>query len=231
MAWATAEALADDEFRDLGKGYKGTIAASPTTDVFALEATLILPTLGNALASVFPAFRIEEWLTDLGVRRLELIREVQGGIMAVQHLFFGREGVVRQGWNETWYADAFGRLMNAGKKKYKGPLLVVQGDEDFYVPIEDTARAVKETWERFPESDLEFYVAKGVGHTPVLHATRLYWLRWIEERFDGRPVVKKGGVRTDVSCFLPTAWYQKYKYAFPLWTWLPEYQYETTLAL
>lgn len=232
VAWAAAEALASDaDFADLTKGYRGTIAASPRADTWNSPETFITPTVGVMLGSIFPAFKIEEWLTELGVQRLELAKEVQGGIAAVQQLFFGIDGLVKKGWDATWYKGAFARLMDPGAKQFKGPMLVLQGDSDVYVPLNVTEKVVAETLKKSPDGDLELYVARGVGHTPILHATKLYWLKWIDDRIDGRALARKGGVRTDVNSWLPAEWYQKSKYAFPLWTWLPEYQYESTTAL
>jgi len=233
VAWAAAEALESDaaDFADLIEGYRGTIVASPRAVTWDSPETFIVPTVGVMLASIFPEFGIEEWLTELGVKRLELVREVRGGIAAVQQLFFGIGGLVRKGWDATWYKGAFARLMDPGARKFRGPMLVLQGDSDVYVPLNTTEKVVAETLEKFPDSDLELYVARGVGHTPILHAVKQYWLRWIDDRIDGRPLARKGGVRTDVNSWLPAEWYQKSKFAFTLWTWLPEYQYESTTAL
>ncbi|KAK0619020.1 Alpha/Beta hydrolase protein [Immersiella caudata] len=240
VAWAVAEALADEKGKGKEKwegvkgGYRGTVAVSPTTDAFNGDfapETFIAPTVGQAVATVFPGFTQDKWLTELGVNRWGVVEAVEGGIAVVQRLFFGQEGVLKKGWNETWEAKAFRKLMTVGGKKFAGPLLIVQGDEDVYVPYEGTRIAVEKTWEvDGKKGDLEFYVAEGVGHVPALHAGQVYWLKWIGERFDGKGV-RKGGFRTDVKGLLPKEWYQKFKYAFPLWTALPEFQYETAAAL
>ncbi|KAM5345671.1 hypothetical protein ACJ41O_011532 [Fusarium nematophilum] len=139
VAWAVAEALAkeQDEFEDLSSGYKGSIAASPTTKVFSGPAPFILPSVGQMLQSIFPTFRLEDWLTPLGVARTKLEREIQGGVGVFQQLFLGAD-VFKPEYNETWYVDAFSKLGDAGRKDFKGPLLVVQGTEDSYVPYDVT---------------------------------------------------------------------------------------------
>ncbi|KAK5656737.1 hypothetical protein OQA88_4285 [Cercophora sp. LCS_1] len=228
VAWAVAEALATKKWGDV-KGYKGTVAASPTTEVFGVEGTFSAPTVGQGVGTVFSGFELGRWLTEFGERRWKVIEEVEGGIALVQRLFFGVEGLLRKGWNETWEVKEWSRLMNVGGRRFEGPLLVLQGDEDFYVAYETTKKTVERTWEVFPRGDLEFYVARGVGHTPVLHATQVYWLKWIGERFDGK-TVKKGGFTTEVKGLLPKEWYQKFKFALSLWTGLPEFQYETAAA-
>lgn len=62
VAWAVAEALTvrKDEFADLVPGYKGTIAASPTTDVFSGPSPFMLQTVGLILRSIVPSFQLDE---------------------------------------------------------------------------------------------------------------------------------------------------------------------------
>ncbi|KAK3314487.1 Alpha/Beta hydrolase protein [Apodospora peruviana] len=232
-AWAVAEALAlePQEFADLSPGYNGAIAASPTTRVFEGLTSYILPSVGQMLHSIFPSFQPTDWLTDLGAAQLQLAREIEGGIGVLTQLMMTGNNTVRQDYNKTWYADAFARLGDAGRKDFKGPLLVLQGDQDPLVWYNVTMKTVEETCKRFPHRDLEVVVAKGVGHTPVLDATRPLWLRWIEDRFDGKPLAGKGGMRTELMSFLPVERYMRTGNSVPLWAGLPEFGYLATLSV
>jgi pimeloyl-ACP methyl ester carboxylesterase len=236
VAWALAEALAReaDEFADLVAGYKGSVAASPTTRVFGSPKAImgfLRAAVGLGLDSVFPTFRLEDWLSPLGTARVELAREIGGGIGVIQQLLLTRNDTLAENDDRTWYADAFSRLCEAGRRDFAGPLLVLQGADDAFVPYAVTAETVEETARSYPGRDLEFLVVAGVGHVPVLDATRHIWLGWIADRLDGRPVERKGSVRTDVGSFLPVEQYLRVRNNVPLWAGLPEYSYQVVLGV
>jgi hypothetical protein len=67
LQWGIAEALATDP--GLGPGYLGSMAGSPTTDVFRAAEQVMLPWIGTGLAGVFPTFALRDWLTPLGEAR------------------------------------------------------------------------------------------------------------------------------------------------------------------
>ncbi|KAH7144195.1 Alpha/Beta hydrolase protein [Dactylonectria estremocensis] len=233
VAWAVAEALAAEEaeFTDLVAGYKGSIAASPSTDVFSGPSGFMLPTVAVMLHSIFPSFQLSDWLTPLGVARTKLVKEVEGSTGVFQQLYLTSNDIYKTNYRDTWYVDAFSKLADAGRKDFKGPLLVLQGTKDAYVPYNTTSKSVEETWEHFPDNDLEFLVASGVGHVPVLDATRHIWLQWIEDRLAGEPMAKKGNVRTDLESFMPIEQYLSTVNAFPLWVGLPNYSYLVPLSV
>lgn len=233
VAWGVAEALAypDHPFADLSAGYKGSVAVSPTTKVLSGPIGFILPTLAQMLQSIFPSFRIKDWLTPLGAARLKLAEEIQGSTTVFQQLFLTNSSTSKPDYGDSWYADAFAKLADAGRRDFKGPLLIVQGDADTYVYYNLTREAVEDTWALHPEKDLEFLVASGVSHIPVLFATSHLWLQWIEDRLSGKPLAQTGSVRTDVQSFLPTEQYQSLRASSYLWANLAGYTYQIPLAV
>lgn len=233
VAWAVAEAFAypGHPFTDLSDGFKGSVAVSPTTKALTGPPAFMLPTIGQMLQSVFPSFEIEDWFTPLGAARLRLVEEVQGSVTVFQQLFFTDDDLVRPDFNESWYPGSFSKLGDASRRDFQGPLLVVQGTTDTYVPYEVTRESVEATWALYPDNDLEFLVADGVSHVPVLFATSHLWLQWIEDRLSGQPLGQKGAVRTDVESFLPVEQYQTSRASTYLWANLPEYSYQIPLAV
>ncbi|KAK8848747.1 secretory lipase [Apiospora arundinis] len=242
VAWGVADVLAErdpqEEFRDLAQGYRGTVAGSPTTDVFSGPPSFIAPFVGLGLASVFPSFRLADWFTPAGAARVELFRALEGGIGVAQHLFMGdgtnNVQLLKDGWNETWYVEAYGNLANAGRRPFRGPMLVVQGTEDVYVSYDVTNATVAATCDTYPESVMEFLVVDGAGHAPSLDATRQIWLDWIQARFEGKPPVgtkERGCKRTELSSFLPVGQYLKVGNSFPQWAGAPQYNYQVPLGL
>lgn len=238
VAWAVAEALAEEApgadaapLVHLARGYRGAVAGSPTTTALKGSPVFSPPFVGAGIGSVFREFSPSDWLTPLGGARTALFRQLEGGISAAFQLFNLPEGLVRPDWNTTWYFDAYERLANAGRKPFRGPLLVLTGDEDPFVSYELTAATFRDTCEIFPGGDLELAVAIGIGHVPSLDATRQLWLGWIEDRLAGRPLPSKGCVKTNLESFLPIKHYLKSGNAFPQWAGSPEYSYETPLGV
>ncbi|KAI1741337.1 hypothetical protein F4680DRAFT_74719 [Xylaria scruposa] len=242
VAWGVAEVLAEEEkesnFADLKTGYRGSIAGSPTTDLFTGTPYLILPFVSLGLKGIFPSFDLTEWFTSLGIARLDLFREIRGGIAEAQSLFLDPTSgpVIREdSWNQTWYVDAYGRLGNVGSRPFVGPLLVIQGTADVYIPYPVTTKTVEDTC-RFLESekiggDLEYLVVNGTMHVPTLDATRPIWLKWIADRFEGRPVERPGCVTTNLESWLPLEDYILTSDSYLQFAGEPEYAFETPLGL
>lgn len=233
VAWRIAELLAasPDEFADLEGGYLGTVSGSPTTDLFTGIPEFILPWVGMMLDTIFPSFDLSSWLTPLGIARVELLKQLEGSFGATTQLFYTGEEVIQENWRDTWYVSAYAGLADAGRKAFKGPLLILQGTLDVYVPYDVTTATVQDTCVAYPGVDLEYVVANGTQHVPALDATRQIWLGWIQDRFEAVPLTKKGCVRMDLQSFLPIERYQNSGNSFPLWAGATEYSYEIPLGL
>ncbi|KAL8868961.1 MAG: hypothetical protein Q9174_004633, partial [Haloplaca sp. 1 TL-2023] len=107
-AWAAARR----QVLEPVKGYLGTIAAAPVTDVGKLlelsgrysgETVLLL---ANAIPAVFPSFDASEFLTPEGLRYMDLIRETQGCNSVTQSVFADPE-LAQPWWWKTHYARAY----------------------------------------------------------------------------------------------------------------------------
>lgn len=233
VAWGVAEVLAskgNSDFKMLVKGYLGTIAGSPTTSLFTGVPGFILPWVGMMLHSIFPDFKLSDWLTPLGIARTQLLKEVEGGIGVSTQVFLSGEEIIQETYNKTWYVDAYAKLANVGRKPFKGPLLVLQGTQDGYIPYDVTSATVEDTCDANPQGNLEYFVVNGTGHVPTLDATRQVWLKWIEDRFEGRALEKSGCARTDLTSFLSLDRYQSVGNSFPQFAGLPEYSYQVPLG-
>ncbi|KAI0508993.1 hypothetical protein F5B22DRAFT_375938 [Xylaria bambusicola] len=234
VAWSIAELLEAEveAFADLAKGYRGTIAGSPMTNLFASPPWLILTWLSTYLKGVYPSFDPSEWLTPLGLARVELLRQVQGGTSVSKSLFLD-SNIYKPEWNETWYVNTYAELANAGRKPFAGPLLVLQGTGDTTIPYPLTNETVDATCALLEKSnksrDLEFLVVNGTGHVPTLDATRQTWLRWIEDRFEGVPLQHSGCFRTEIESFRPLQNYQPVINSFIQWAGAADQWFEKPL--
>lgn len=80
-------------------------------------------------------------------------------------------------------------------------------------------------------ADLEYLVVNGTGHVPTLDATRPIWLRWIADRFEGRPVARPGCVTTSLESWRPFDSYVPTTNSYLQWAGEPEYAFETPLGI
>jgi pimeloyl-ACP methyl ester carboxylesterase len=230
VAWGTAELLAKEPA--LADGYLGAVAVSPTTDAFSGAPDFIAPFISFGINSVFSSFKPEEWLTPFGLGRANVYADIKGGLATVFAFFTSDNPIALPNVSSTWEAVAYGKLANAGSKAIKAPMLVIQGTEDAFVPYDVTTKTVADTCELFPGNQIQYTVSNGTGHVPTLDASRQLWMRWIEERFEGK-AVEEGvcGRRSELESFLPIERYQAEGNSFVQWAGSEQYSYEVPLAL
>ena len=212
----TAWAVAQRQALKPADGYLGTVAASPVTD--ALQEGKLQPkpdqriaTTALALDTIFEDFQLSDWLTDRGIKSLEVLQDIQGCQSVATELFYS-SATTKVGWNETWSARQFTELMGNGGRPIAGPMLVLQGTLDSNVPIAATNLAVNKTCEMFPHSQLEYRTYQGAQHTPTLYASQRVWFDWIQARFEGDSV-PDGCQMTAVTPYRPVSDY----YQNPNW--------------
>jgi len=191
-AWGSAQRQATRPVA----GYLGAIAGSPLTRVLdhapALDAAADTVCFGFAagLSTIYPDFQLSDALTPAGEKLVALAAEIQG-CSAVQSVLFAETGLVKPGWSENYYAQAWQNLTANGGKPVAGPFLVLQGESDPLVPYPITTAAVNSTCTAYPKTQLEYVTFANVTHIPVLFASQRIWLDWIDDRFADK-VVSEG---------------------------------------
>ncbi len=198
-AWGAATVLASNgsDAEELRKGYLGTIAGSPWTSLgttlrFVQTKTSlnsIVARLATGVQSVFPSFSLSDWLTEKGVRVVELLQDLQG-CQSVSVELFTSDDLLRDDWNQSWYAGTYDNLTSNIGRPFAGPLLVLQGTDDRPVNATGVEEAVDATCGTYPNENLELVEFEGVGHTPVMFAGQQVWLNWIADRFAGKEAPK-----------------------------------------
>ncbi|KAI1867779.1 uncharacterized protein JN550_006920 [Neoarthrinium moseri] len=228
-AWGAARVLAGNgsDVDELRKGYLGSIAGSPWTSfgtslkfqqsVSGLNS--IVARIATGVASIFPSFSYSDWLTEKGVRAVELMQDLQG-CQSVALELLSTSDLVREGWNQTWYVDAFDNLTTNIGKPVAGPLLVLQGNADSSVNATGTSAAVNTTCDVVPDAQIEYVEFEGVSHTPVMFAGQQVWLNWIADRFEGKEA-PKGCQRRSYQPLLNIPSYQKDRNWFLEWNQYP----------
>ena len=195
-AWGAAQRQASNPV----KGYLGSIALSPVTDVLELPPTdnPLIPILGAfmapAIQSVYPEFQPKDIFTDLGWQRFQLYQKAGSCVPVATQLMVGFQLLVDD-WMSNPYIRKYVDLTLNGGRKIGRPLLVIQGEDDPNMNFTTTTNAVNKLAQAYPSSQLEYVTLPGVTHTPSLFASQRLWLDWIAARFAGTPV-KAGYQRT-----------------------------------
>ncbi|KAH8429782.1 putative secretory lipase [Aspergillus melleus] len=195
VAWGLAEILArnDTKFEDVAKGYLGSVFAAPPADALGSAFSGFLAWIAKDLDQIYPSFNLSDWFTPLGINRIKLLNQVEGSQMVTFAMFGPDELLLKPDWHETSYAKDFEKLANPGHMPFKGPVLLVHGTGDTTVPFNTTTTIAKQTCKEYP-GDLEILVVPEGSHFSAMSAAQQTWLRWIEDRFEHRPVAKHGCV-------------------------------------
>ncbi|RYP67449.1 hypothetical protein DL771_007227 [Monosporascus sp. 5C6A] len=190
-AWAASIVASEDE--ELRRGYLGTVAGSPWTSFrtsirfqqSAAGLNSIIARVATGVKSIFPSFTYGEWLTEKGVRVMELLQDLQGCLSVTVELLSSSD-LVREDWDQSWYVEAFDNLTSNIGRPFAGPMLVLQGTGDSSVNVTGVEAAVNATCEAVPDAQIEIVEFEGVSHTPVMYAGQQIWLDWIADRFAGK---------------------------------------------
>jgi hypothetical protein len=79
--------------------------------------------------------------------------------------------------------------------------------------------------------DLELLAVPQASHFAAINAAKQTLLRWIEDRFERRPVDKRGCIESQLDSLLPLEHYQVRPNSFPLWAGESQWSYELPTAL
>ena len=185
------------------KGYLGSIALSPVTDILELPPTdnPLIPILGAFMApgiqTVFPQFEPREIFTDAGWERWQMYSQAGGCNPVAVELLAGIQ-LLNDDWRSNTYLQQYIQLTLNGGKEIGGPLLVIQGEADPNMNVTTTTSAVNKLVQAFPDAQVEYVTLPGITHTPSLFASQRLWLDWIASRFAGVEV-KSGYQHSEAS--------------------------------
>ncbi|KAE8150846.1 putative secretory lipase [Aspergillus avenaceus] len=217
VAWGLAEILSrgDAMFEDVSKDYLGAVIAAPPTDALSFTTAGFLAWVAKDLDHIYPTFKLSDWFTPLGVRRIELLNQIEGSQMVTFAMFSPDEELLQPDWRKTSYAKAFEGLTNP---------------DDVTVPYNTTKTTVEDTCQAYP-GDLEFVTVPQGSHFSAISAAQQMWLRWIEGRFDNQPVAKAGCIESQLDSLLSSENYQVLPNSFLQWAGEPQWSYELPTAL
>lgn len=216
--WALIERLVEKPLA----GYKGSVLLAPAVGYFRLLAQQLAalpdlfdptvltlqPALVAAVTAAFPAYNYSG-LTELGYDRYRNVVEPLKGCLPTYTLATSTEDVLfnttKPGWEMDPTVQRYADLTDQGRKRFKGPILVLAGelDEAIYYPalqslVNDTCSML--TQERWGES-LEMMTYKGVNHFPLVQASSSKWLSWVKDRLTGNAAPEPGCMSSVVKGF------------------------------
>jgi pimeloyl-ACP methyl ester carboxylesterase len=233
VSWGVSELLAQmpSEYKDLEQGHLGTVVFNPASgEIFKAATQLFIPWLSTYLSGVFPTFSLSDWLTPLGIARTQLLSQIKGGQYVSMALFANQSqsDIVNPAWNETWYQQAATVLANPGKQPFKGPMILFEGGDDTFDGLNRNTALFDATCPQYGD-DFEFVVVANASHFPTMDAARQQWLKWIEDRFEGKKT-PKGCVKSELKSFLPAGRYQVQRKSFYEWSGTAEWFYQLPAA-
>lgn len=205
VVWSFAERQAVSPIA----GYRGTVTLSPPTTIIdkikdaaqiaasaPSNATASLPTwvttvLGlqpkivAGITAVYPKYNLSG-LTPLSYDRWTNVVAPLQGCLPTEALVFS-DVPVDQLAKARWYDDPvvqeWANRSAFGDKKFAGPMLVLVGGEDVFLPV-TIERAVDAACALGPnkDQDLEMVTASAMEHFPNIQASRTKWMGWIKEK-------------------------------------------------
>ncbi|KAL8680245.1 MAG: hypothetical protein Q9186_003541 [Xanthomendoza sp. 1 TL-2023] len=205
-AWAVAQRQASTPV----DGYLGAVAVSPFTRLYDLQEPFrAVIALGMAPGWVKwdDEAKLSNMVAEEGQRRLATMEKLGAGVAACLPLLLGGE-LLQPHWQSNRAFRKFLDEVENGGKKMSGPLLVIHGEADDRLSVESIAKAVEDTADAYPKSQLEFVRLPEISHVPALQASQRVWMDWITDRFAGREV-KQGVQRTTMNIARPRGSYQK----------------------
>ncbi|KAL8829482.1 MAG: hypothetical protein Q9191_001989 [Dirinaria sp. TL-2023a] len=187
-AWSFAEKVAAEPL----EGYLGTVALHPANRLLDLprDSALIpylLILLAPSLKARYPDFDPAEIFTAAGIRNVEILARQKGCTTTLFQLPDINQ-TLKPNWRDHPVIQEYQACAATSRRPFRGPLLVIQGQEDPIIDAETIRWTVEETAGMFPDQSIEFHMLPGVTHAPLMYAGSQIYMEWIGKRFEGREV-------------------------------------------
>ena len=174
--------------------YLGVVAISGLGDVrtpmvvLSKEAAFLAIYLTEAVKAHYPAFNQAEILTERGLELLETLKSACSGPgtpIPEEPPVKGSELLI-ENWERNPYIDKYFKLDETKQEKYRGPVLVISGEEEPPPTLANDIEAAKRMCEQ--GVDVQFIMIPKADHFTLLNASIKEQLDWIADRFAGREI-------------------------------------------
>ena len=142
----------------------------------------MLAFLAQGVKTVYPAFRVEEILTD---KAIPLYQYLSHDCEAASGPQVAPNEMLKPGWEKNLNIKNFWERNRLGGKPAYSPMLVISGEADIVVPAALTERAVAQLCRQ--KDRVLFVKYPGLDASGVLGNSVSEQLSWIKARFSGLP--------------------------------------------
>lgn len=216
-AWAFAERLIQQPI----DGYKGTVAIAPPSNLI-LQAEQAMhnlsqpwaqgilsaqPKLIAAVTAAFPVYS-DSGMTDVSYNRWHNVFKPLKACLPTDTLVFSDlqlKDLAKANWTSNETVQKYARMAATGRRKFKGPLLILAGESDVVVPLQTIESSVQDTCTMLERGSwgesLEMVTYGGMNHFPVIQASQMKWLSWVKDRLSSKGQGTPGCVKSAVNGF------------------------------
>lgn len=173
-------------------GYLGAISMAPATDFYEMWRQIPAGRASGGMALVAIAIKAGDPTFDqttmLGPEVMKLLPQLEreACFAAAQELVEKTPGASQPpNWPDAKGVRRFTLANRPYLEKARGPLLVLLGENDPAIPLDITKRAISQRCRLNHEVALKTY--PGMNHREVIHASFNTQIKWIDDRFAGRP--------------------------------------------
>lgn len=173
-------------------GYLGAISIAPATDYYEMwrrfpdgRASGGMALVAVGIKAADPTF---DQTTMLGPEVMKLLPQLESEACfdAAQELVQKTPGASQpRNWPDAEGVRRFTQANRPYLERARGPLLVLLGENDPAIPLDITRRAISQRCRLNQEVALKTF--PGMNHMDVIHASFRTQIKWIEDRFAGRP--------------------------------------------
>jgi pimeloyl-ACP methyl ester carboxylesterase len=184
---AVSVAEAENEIAD--PNYLGAVALSGVAEMQELFQRFAegpqhreLVFLAHGIKTIFPAFRVDDMLTEKAIPLYELVsRACEAGLRPE----LPARDMLKPGWENNSYVRQFFARNTLGQRPIQTPLLVISGDADPDVPSFVTAKVVSRLCQA--KDRVVFIKFAALNASGIISESVGEQNSWIRARFLGRP--------------------------------------------
>jgi pimeloyl-ACP methyl ester carboxylesterase len=143
--------------------------------------------LAYGIKAVYPDFNYSDFLTPQAARLMRLVDKGGWFVTLATFAYQVPAGkMLKPDWKKNKHFQKFRKLSLLGTQPAFGPVLLIHGLKDEAIPTATTnalhERMQKQKW------TVEYRKYPGLDHDPLLFGSFRDQVRWVQDRFDGKPV-------------------------------------------
>jgi acetyl esterase/lipase len=184
--------------------YLGAVALSPGTDrLQQLQLAIKNPNPANhgyfafqayGIKAVYPDFEFKDFLTPKAIEHMKVI---ETGGWYVSLATFAHEipagQMLKPGADDNVHYKQFSKMSFIGGRRAQGPIFLAQGVNDTTIPVVTVRDAYKRM--KHQGTTVEYKEYPGLDHDSLVFGSFRDQVRWVQARFDGKPVDRKADER------------------------------------